>query len=189
MAKLDFDKAARFARVANAGTLSRRDDAALPLVGDAVRAGASLILDTTVYIDQMQGRLPEVVGALVEIRTVFHSTVAVAELMHVIGRLDPAHPETANVVAQVRTQVTAIPEHRLREPDADIQAQAAVLAGVLCRVQGYANDDRLRALHNAMIFLQARKLGLTILTRNIKDYDFLLQLVPDGRALLYRQQA
>lgn len=189
MGKIDFDKAARFARAGTSRTLSRRADSDLPFTGDVIEAGASLLLDTTVYIDQLQGWLPASVASLVEIRTVFHTPVAVAELMHAVGRLDPAHPETANVMAQLRVQVTAIPEHRLCVHDTDVQIQAAVLAGVLCRLQGYAKDDRYRALHDAMIFLHARKLGLTVLTRNVRDYDVLLQIVPDGRVLFYRRQA
>jgi hypothetical protein len=36
-------------------------------------------------------------------------------------------------------------------------------------------------------FLQGRKIGWPIPTRNIVDFDFLNQLVPDGRILLYRR--
>lgn len=37
-----------------------------------------------------------------------------------------------------------------------------------------------------MLFLQAQKLDLTVLTRNIADFDCLLQLIPAGRVLFYR---
>jgi hypothetical protein len=36
-------------------------------------------------------------------------------------------------------------------------------------------------------YLQARKLGYAVLTRNIGDFDLLNQLVPSGQILLYRQ--
>ena len=39
-----------------------------------------------------------------------------------------------------------------------------------------------------MLLLQALKLSFTVLTRNIKVYDFLLKMVLDRRALFYRQQ-
>ena len=45
--------------------------------------------------------------------------------------------------------------------------------------QAQAND--------ALIYLQARKLGCTVLTGNLKDFDCLNQLVPEGRVLLYRK--
>jgi phage I-like protein len=38
-----------------------------------------------------------------------------------------------------------------------------------------------------VVFLQAQKLGLTVLTANVGDFDPLLQLVPSGRVLFYRQ--
>jgi hypothetical protein len=57
---------------------------------------------------------------------------------------------------------------------------------MLCRLQGYAADSRLRALQDCVLFLQAQKLGCTVLTANISDYDYLLQLIPAGRVLFYR---
>jgi predicted nucleic acid-binding protein len=185
---LDFDKVVRWARPGRWRTLARRPDADLPFAGDEAEPGNALLLDTTVYIDRMQGKAPDVIQGLVDVRTVNHSTIAVVELMHTVGRLDPAHGETANVVTQTRKAIQGMPGHRLFEPDAETLGRAAVLAGILSRTQGYASDDRLRALHDCVLFLQALKLGFIVLTRNIKDYDFLLQMVPDGRALFYRQK-
>ncbi|TIQ70127.1 MAG: DNA-binding protein, partial [Mesorhizobium sp.] len=59
-------------------------------------------------------------------------------------------------------------------------------SGMLCRLQGYKNDSRLRALQDCVLFLQAQKLGCTVLTGNISDFDYLLQLIPTGRVLMYR---
>jgi hypothetical protein len=39
-----------------------------------------------------------------------------------------------------------------------------------------------------VLFLQARKLGLVVLTANVSDYDMLLQLIPAARALFYRRK-
>src|SRR5260370_21379486 len=66
--------------------------------------------------------------------------------------------------------------------------KAALLSGILCRLQGYEKDGKLRALQDCVLFLQAQKLGLVALTANVGDYDILLQLVPAGRALFYRQK-
>jgi hypothetical protein len=38
-----------------------------------------------------------------------------------------------------------------------------------------------------VLLLQAQKLGLVVLTANVKDFDILLQLIPTGRALVYRR--
>jgi hypothetical protein len=65
--------------------------------------------------------------------------------------------------------------------------RAALLSGVLCRLQGYEKDGKLRALHDCVLFLQAQKLGLVALTANVGDFDILLQLLPTGRTLLYRR--
>lgn len=39
-----------------------------------------------------------------------------------------------------------------------------------------------------MLFLQVQKLGLFVLTENVSDYDILLQLIPAGWTLFYRQK-
>jgi len=56
-------------------------------------------------------------------------------------------------------------------------------AGMLCRLQGYVRDATFKALQDAPLFLQAQKLGLTVPTANIAEFDYLLQLVPAGRLL------
>ena len=66
--------------------------------------------------------------------------------------------------------------------------KAALLSGMVCRLQSYAADRKLRALHDCVLFLQAQKFGFTVLTANIADFDVLLQLIPTGRALLYRSR-
>jgi hypothetical protein len=52
---------------------------------------------------------------------------------------------------------------------------------------GHAAGAKHRALQDCVLFLQAQKLGFTVLTGNIRDYDCLLQLIPAGRALFYRR--
>jgi hypothetical protein len=84
-------------------TLARRPDEALPLANEDELAGQPLLLDTCAYIDQMQGRTPRLVEQLVEIRQVNHSTVAIQELMHTLGVLNPNDRRTAAVVAAVAT--------------------------------------------------------------------------------------
>ena len=144
------------------------------------------MLDTCVYIDGLQGRAPEVVAILLDIRLVNHSMVAIQELMHTVGVLDPAHPGTKTAVRQIETVINGMPPHRIFAPDADVLGRAALLSGILCRIQGYQRDARLRALQDCVLFLQSMKLGLTVLTANVSDFDFLLQLIPTGRVLFYR---
>jgi hypothetical protein len=65
---------------------------------------------------------------------------------------------------------------------------AALLAGMVCRLQGYAADHGLRALHDCVLLLHAQKLGLTLLSANVADFCILLQLVPSVRILFYRRE-
>jgi hypothetical protein len=139
-------------------------------------------------IDQMQGRTPELVEVLIAARQAHHSTVAIQELMRTIGALDPEDGRSSAVVDVIRTLVLSMPAHRTFVPDADVLGRAALFSGMLGRLQSYANDRKLRALHDCVLFLQAQKLGFTVLTANIVDFDILLQLLPAGRVLLYRRK-
>jgi hypothetical protein len=187
LAAFEFDTIVRWGRSPGRKALSRRADERLPFLGQSAEAGPALLLDTCVYIDQMQGRAPQTVSELVRIRLVNHSAIAIAEMMHDVGRLDPKHPGTRNAIARIGTAVRAMPEHRVFAPGADTLGRAALLSGVLCRVRGYDADNRLRALHDSALFMQALRLGLTVLTRNVTDFDFLTQMIPAGRVLFYRQ--
>lgn len=186
MAEFDVAKALRWARFGPRSQLSRRPDADLPFVGSAVAPGAALLLDTCIYIHQMQGRLPAAVERLVELRQTNHSTVAIQELMHTLGVLDPEDRRTPSVISSIETLIAAMPDHRVFAPDADVFGRAAILSGTLCRLQGYAKDDRHKAHQDCVLFLQAQKLGFTVLTANIGEFDYMLQLIPSGRVLLYR---
>lgn len=167
--------------------MARRRDDDLPFVDPRRMGGQGLLLDTCVYIDQMQGRSPLLLDDLIAQRQVNHSTVAIQELMHTVGVLNPADKRTARVVREIGRQIKAMPPHRIFTPDIAVLGRAALLSGILCRLQGYGNDLKLRALQDSVLFLQAQKLGLVARTTNIADYDILLQLVPAGRALFYRR--
>jgi hypothetical protein len=189
VAQFNFDAALRWARYGSRKALVRRSDKELPFLNDDVIAGPAVLLDTCVYIDQLQARCPGIVELLVETRHVGHSAVAIQELMHTVGVLDPWHPKTKSVTAEIRRLIVAMPAHRVFVPDLETLGRAALLSGVLSRLQGYTRGARLRALQDCVLFLQAQRLGLTLLTANVSDYDYLLQLVPEGRVLLYRRTA
>ena len=188
MAEFDFDAARRWARFDPQRTLRRRDDDDLPFVDLSRIGGQGLLLDTSVYIDQMQDRSPEILDDLIAQRQVNHSTVAIQELMHTVGVLDRSDARTADVIDVIGRQIRAMPPHRIFAPDIEVLGRAALLSGMLCRLQGYEKDGKLRALQDCVLFLQAQKLGLVVLTANIADYDILLQLIPAGRVLFYRSR-
>lgn len=182
----DFDAAERVRRSDPGGTLARRPDDQLPYLGAEAVAGSPLLLDTCVYIDQMKGTAPETVDTLMDIRIVNHSMAAIGELMFAVGQLREDDRRTPAVKAGIGRLVRGMPAHRQLLPDADVMGRAAVLAGILGRTQGYARDDKLRAWNDCILFLQAEKFGLTLLTANVAEFDVLLQIRPQGRVLLYR---
>jgi hypothetical protein len=188
VAEFDFDAARRWARFDPQRTLTRRSDNELPFVSASSIGGQGLLLDTSVYIDQMQNRSPQMLDDLIAQRQVNHSTIAIQELMHTVGVLNPSDARTATVIDVIGKQVRAMPPHRIFAPDTEVLGRAALLSGILCRLQSYERDGKLRALQDCVLFLQAQKLGLVVLTANIADHDILLQLFPTGRALFYRSK-
>jgi hypothetical protein len=188
VAEFDFDAARRWARFNPQRTLARRSDNELPFVNPGSIGGQGVLLDTSVYIDQIQGRSPKILDDLIAQRQVNHSTVAIQELMHTVGVLDPSDTRTATVIDVIGKQIRAMPPHRIFAPDTEVLGRAALLSGILCRLQGYDKDGKLRALQDCVLFLQGQKLGLVVLTANVGDYDVLLQLIPAGRALFYRSK-
>ena len=167
----------------------RRDDELLPFVRLPIAAGAPLLLDTTVYIDVLQDRIPNEVADLLRIRQCNHSSVAVAELAHIFGRLDPSHAGTGRAWTSARQAIDGIPAHRLGAPSIRAAIEAGILAGTVARVRGLPKTSRQSLVNDAALLLQALEDGCLLLSRNIVDMDVLLQLFPAGRALLYRQKA
>jgi len=187
MAEFDFESALHWARFDQDKPLARRSAEKLPFVDISRLAGQGVLLDTCVYIDQMQDRSPQLLDDLIAQRNVSHSTIAIQELMHTVGVLRPGDKRTAGAVAEIGKQIHSMAPHRIFAPDVDVLGRGALLSGILCRLPGYAKDNKLRALQDSVLFLQALKLGLAVLTANIVDFDILLQLVPAGRVLFYRQ--
>lgn len=188
MSGFDFDAAVRWARFAPARTLARRKDGELEFLREPLEvAGPDLLFDTCVYIDRLQDRVPAVVARLVKLRLASHSTVAIQELMHSVGALDPLHPATKSVIRYIGVAIREMPPNRILAPDVDTLARAALLGGILCRIQGYGQHSRYRAMQDCTLFLQAHKLGLAVLTANVADFDILLQLIPSGRVQFYRR--
>jgi predicted nucleic acid-binding protein len=158
---------------------------ALTFVHQLERPFPKLLLDTTVYIDELQGKLPRDVEIALRLTEVWHSTVTEGELTALSGLLRPAHPGTRTAVGQVLASVDRRPPHRILNPDRDVWREAGILAGLLARLQSYGKSEQRRTLNDALIFLTAAKFGCSVLTRNLADFDFLMQLAPTGQAIFY----
>lgn len=186
---MSFDLAAAVRRIKaqrQSGLLAPRHDDDLPFVPDRVEAGPELMLDTSVYIDVLQGKVPLAVEDLLVVRISNHSSICLAELTHLIGRLDPQHPETPNTVKELRGVIDDdIPPHRLSAPSTRAFGEAGMLAGLTTRLTDRSKDQAL--LNNAILYLHALERGCVVLTRNITDFDVFHQLVPTGNMLFYHR--
>jgi len=167
--------------------MRRRRTADLPLVQTPIDADAELLLDTCVYIDVLQGRTPANVDNLLEARILNHSTVCLAELTHLFGRLDPAHASTKSVLSEIRLTIEDMPSHRLSAPSATAMGEAGMLAGLVARLSDIDRGAGPSLLNDASLYLHALERGWILLTRNARDFDFFDQLLPADRVLFYEQ--
>ncbi len=146
-----------------------------------------MLLDTTVYIDVLQGRTPISVDRLLRTRIANHSTVALAELTHLIGALDPANSGTVKVLRPLGETIDDIPAHRLTSPSARACGEAGMLAGLVTRLAGRTRTPAL--LNDAIIYLHAMETGCEVLTGNVRDFDMFDQVLPGAGLILYRKSA
>jgi hypothetical protein len=186
---------------AYATTLRYRPDTALPF-DPAAAPSLPLLLDTTFYLHRGSGKLPPGIRALIASRRhmVHNCGVACAELAISIGLLDPADPRTTTTIGAIRAHLDQMAEDRTVAPSASAWTEAAVLAGILARIQGLAvakralNPDqaccqeghRRKLLLDALIYLTAVEQDMLLISANVRHMDLLLQLHPTRNVLLYR---
>jgi len=156
-------------------------------VSEMIEAGPELLLDTCVYIDAMRDRMPETVNKLLAARIINHSGVALAELTHLFGRLDPRDHRSERVLGEIFGVISDVPAHRLNAPSLKALGEAGILAGLASRLAGIESGREQSLLNDAVLYLQAVEQGYTLLTRNIREFDWFDQLLPTGCVLLYRQ--
>jgi predicted nucleic acid-binding protein len=145
------------------------------------------LLDTCVYIDILEASLPPEVERLLPARELQHLSIVLGELAHNFGRLNPAHPGTRQHLEALAGVIEDIPLHRLDDSiSAGVSPEAGILAGLVFRLGGFQRGQEVAALNDATIYLHALEHGFTVLTRNVRDFDLMNQVVPAGRMLLYR---
>lgn len=170
-----------------AGPLARRDEADLDFADAAPLIGPPLLLDTCVYVDALENSLPPKVQTLLRRRTLSHVSVVLGELSHNFGRLDPRHPRTEAHLAELAGVIERIPPHRLDAASPGVAMEAGILAGLVFRLGVFPPGQEVAALNDAVIYLHALERGYVVLTRNIRDFDVMNQILPSGRVLFYRR--
>ena len=171
-------------------TLAYRDRSDLPYDASAHPAAATLMLDTTVYIDaQRASGLPPGLASRIASAPLVHSAVALGELTASLGLLDPAHPGTPGVRAAIEETLERVQPQRVVAPSADAWLEGSLVCGVLARIQGLAGADRRKFLNDALIFLSAAETDAILVSRNRSDIDLLLSFRPDIRVWLYDRPA
>ena len=130
-----------------------------------------------------------VVDRLLETRTCLHLSLVLGELSHNFGRLDPSRPQTRQHLAELEALLHDIPPHRVdQDISAGVVLEAGVLAGLVYRLSGFQRGQETAALVDAVLYLQALEKGYVVLTGNLRDFDFMQQILPAGRVLFYRKE-
>jgi predicted nucleic acid-binding protein len=123
-----------------------------------------LLLDTNVYINRAAGRFSQRVCDTID-----------------KARCSIVRLRWRNLRAVSPTLFANIPCSRLVTPDAQVWADAGVIAGTLARSQGFQPHQRKECLNDALIFLTAAKAGIPVLTANRSEFDLIQQLAPEGQ--------
>lgn len=168
------------------GQLARRPDTALTFVGPGDATGSPVLLDTSVYLDVLSGTTPPDVDALLATRPLFHLSVVLSELTNWFGKLDPKAPNTLVALKELTGTINEIPSHRVEAVTPGTMLEAGIMSGLIYRMGGFQPHQTLHAINDAAIYLHAFENGHTVLTRNIRDFDFMQQILPAGRVLFYR---
>ena len=166
------------------------DPAARPKLGQQAPTGP-VVLDTNVFINGLAGRGPPVLRDLLDaLPRLFVAAPARAELAWVRGRLDPAHRDTARVLASYETLLGLVQPAKVLVPDDVDWMAAGELAGLAARTiagggGGIATAfDRVELISDALTAILARDSGLTVITADA-DFDVLRHLLPGLDVLFY----
>jgi predicted nucleic acid-binding protein len=169
------------------GQLQRRPEGSLPLADDEKLAGPALLLDTSVYIHVLRGKTPVAVDKLLVNRTLYHSATAIAELSIRLGVRTPVNAKEAAARKELIEAIKDIPTHRVIAPTTADWVEAGILSGLRSRLGGFGQHQGQDAMNDALLLLQAREAGATVLTSNFSDFDLLQQLVPNARVIFYKE--
>lgn len=126
-------------------------------------------------------------------RHVFVAAPTRAELAWVRGRLDPAHPGTARVLAEYDAVLARVPSAKVLVPGDAGWLAAGELAGRAARALAGGGRkiatafDGVDLVSDALTAVLANRAGLAVVTED-RDFEVLAGLSPGLRVLLYDRQ-
>ncbi len=156
-------------------------NSALICASDIAGKGRQVIVpDTNIYIMDAAGTLPTAATTILDQGLTFHCAVCLAELSVGLGNYAPKAEEWHRVADYYADMFASIPANRVLVPDAQIWANAGMVAGVLARTQNFRKQQLKELLNDALLYLCAAKHGFPVLTNNKADFDLLQQIAPGG---------
>lgn len=144
-----------------------------------------VLLDTTVYIHEASGRLPEDAALLRDGALRFHCSLCIAEIIAGLSHLHPKSAKFTDAWAHFQRLFSGIPASRTLTPDIEILVQAGMISGALARTQNYPANHRRALFNDVAIYLTASRLGLPLLTANRNDFDIIQQAAGHGSFIHY----
>jgi predicted nucleic acid-binding protein len=170
--------------------VSLRDAVDLPRL-DAQALGRPVVLDTNVFINALAGRGPPILRALLaSLPRLFVAAPTRAELSWFLCRLDPAHPNTQQVLAACREVLARIEPEKVLVPDGADWLEAGAVAGEAARAIAGGGKrvatafDRVELISDALTAIVAHRAGLPVVTED-RDFDLLAQINPGLHILFY----
>ena len=143
--------------------------------------------DTTVYVHIAQAKAPQPLrGLLIGGSRLLHAAPCLSEVLVAVAALDPEHPRTPARREVMLSFVRQAQSHRVNVPTQPEWYAAALLAGLIMRLQDWSESSWRSLLTDGLLLLTARRVGATVVTANTRDFDLLTQLVPDVRVAFYR---
>jgi predicted nucleic acid-binding protein len=170
-----------------------RDRALLPRLGKTLPPGRFLY-DTNVFIHALARRRSPLPALLLNsLDDAYVSGPTRAELAWLLGRLDPAHPNTAMTVTLVRTIIGRTDPDKILNPTRSQWLEAGTLAGHAARaIAGGGKSittaaERQELIGDAMTAVLAHAAGCTIITEDA-DFDVLGRFLPRLSVLFYDRE-
>lgn len=147
-------------------------------------AKTALMLDTNVIILGMKrGKLTTDVKTLLATAESVASTVVIGELNQGAANLDPTHPDTPATRAPMDAAIAELSKLPIITPNHEDWLTGMVMLSTLGRCFNLNKEARGMWLRDALIYVTARRVGATLVTADLLEFDLFQQILPGGLVL------